>query len=524
MTTTWTIAIDWDRNNQYTDSYDDVTSRTIMVDWFLGTRSVYQETADDALLRLYLNNADGRYSPENTTSPLYGKVAPFRTVRVQSNDGTTTRTHWIGWIESVQPSVGVSGERLLRITAAGPMQFLKAAETQIALQENQRTDAIISKLVDEVVIPPALSAGWFVGLAGYGEVGVSTWLANVTAYKLLEAGIVTLAVAANNWVDRGSAANNGRNTFNVYRAIADVAVAERGRFYFDRDGRAVFWNRLHTQDALPSQATFTDTMQGLEYEFAGLENFQNEVSVTCHPRTIGANANDVLWQLTDAITVPAGKSYTINVQYQDPTNQNARIGAKDVTLADLTFSEGVAIVSIDPKANSATLKISNTGTLQATLATASVKGRKITDYGQMDTQAVDGMSIAFYGRRRLKLNMTSVDDYEYARRIADYEVKRRGQPRGMVRQMTLSSHGIDGGNQHPQQVERTIGDVITLTESQTAHTGRRYLIIGESHRLTQGSRLFETTWYLEPAAEAPFPWKLGVAGRGEVDAATLLAF
>jgi hypothetical protein len=27
-------------------------------------------------------------------------------VRVQSNDGTTTRTHWVGWIETIQPDVG----------------------------------------------------------------------------------------------------------------------------------------------------------------------------------------------------------------------------------------------------------------------------------------------------------------------------------------------------------------------------------------------------------------------------------
>ncbi len=27
MPTTWTIAIDWDRNGNYSDTYDDVTSR-----------------------------------------------------------------------------------------------------------------------------------------------------------------------------------------------------------------------------------------------------------------------------------------------------------------------------------------------------------------------------------------------------------------------------------------------------------------------------------------------------------------
>jgi hypothetical protein len=32
-------------------------------------------------------------------------------VRIQSNDGTTTRTHWVGWIDSIQPVVGRYGPR-----------------------------------------------------------------------------------------------------------------------------------------------------------------------------------------------------------------------------------------------------------------------------------------------------------------------------------------------------------------------------------------------------------------------------
>lgn len=31
MTITWTIAIDWGRNGNYTDTYDDVTSRDTAV-------------------------------------------------------------------------------------------------------------------------------------------------------------------------------------------------------------------------------------------------------------------------------------------------------------------------------------------------------------------------------------------------------------------------------------------------------------------------------------------------------------
>lgn len=93
MTTTWTIAIDWDRNGNFTDTYDNVTSRVISANWFLGMRQAYQEMADNSTLTLVLDNVDKRYSPEYSGSPLTGKVVPFRPVRIQSDDGAAVRTH-----------------------------------------------------------------------------------------------------------------------------------------------------------------------------------------------------------------------------------------------------------------------------------------------------------------------------------------------------------------------------------------------------------------------------------------------
>jgi hypothetical protein len=62
----------------------------------------------------------------------------------------------------------------------------------------------------------------------------------------------------------------------------------------------------------------------------------------------------------------------------------------------------------------------------------------------------------------------------------------------------MTSHGINGGDQHMQQLERTLGERIHIKEAQTAHDGE-YYIIGEAHKLTAGATLYETTWYLESA-------------------------
>lgn len=164
MSTTFTIAIDWDRNDNYIDTYDNVTTRVIQVNWLLGMRKEYQGKADNSMLAMVLRNDDRRYSPENATSPLFGKVAPQSPVRIQSFDGTTTRTHWVSWIEAIKPAVGKFGERTLQILASGAAQFYSQTETK--LQENKRTDEIIAELIKEVVTPPALNRAWVLGRAG----------------------------------------------------------------------------------------------------------------------------------------------------------------------------------------------------------------------------------------------------------------------------------------------------------------------------------------------------------------------
>ena len=117
MATTWTIAIDWDRDGEFSGD-DIVTERTVWVNWFLGFREPYKDIAENSVLGLVLDNRDRRFSPENedTANPLAGKIQPLRPVRVTSNDGTTTRTHWSGWVESVHPAANKYGERLVKIS------------------------------------------------------------------------------------------------------------------------------------------------------------------------------------------------------------------------------------------------------------------------------------------------------------------------------------------------------------------------------------------------------------------------
>ncbi|MBN1286274.1 MAG: hypothetical protein JXB47_12825, partial [Anaerolineae bacterium] len=491
-----------------------------------GAKTYWYLWYDSSAARHRLTAAKGSTAGARWLGPALGDATGSYTAENGASGSATvsmgvTFTHWVGWVESLQPAVNQYGERVVEITAAGPMQFYKAAETALALQENRRTDQIIAELVQEVVIPPAQGAGWLLGVPGFMELGITTVLAaSGEDYSDLEEGTVTLALAADNWVRRGGLSNESKDTFNVYRAIQDVVAAERGRFFFDREGRAVFWNRHHTTMYNAVAAEFNNTMTDLAYTYAGTEHFKNDVRVKCHPRTLGDTDQEVLWELEDDIRVSAGSTRTIWAKFEDGSGN--RIGGKDITVTDVVFSQGSGTVTLDARANSTQLVVENTGTGTAVLSGCKVRGRKITDFGALEAAAEDRISTAQYGRRTLNLNLPSVDNFAQAERIAKYELGRRKDPRGAVESLTLTSRGGEGGGNHTQQLARTLGDLINVQEAQTDHDGD-YLIVGEAHDLSDGGALYKTTWYLEPAP-AWYPWLLGISGRCELGQNTYLGF
>ena len=499
MTTTWKVLIDWDRNGDFTGTYDDVTTYVLHAKWYLGFSQAYAEVANDSTLELVLDNSDKRFSPENNDSVLNGKLLPLRTVRITSDDGTTERIHWQGWLQNILPVAGKYGERSIQMTAAGAMQFLKAAESKIELQENKRTDEVIDTLIREVVFPPSVTKGAFVGIPGFSEISQNAYVVDLDDIRVLDEGAVTLELAADNWVSKGGFADRPKDTFDVYRGIKDMIATERGKFFFDRTGRAIFWNRHKLLADYTSSATFNDTMQELKYSYGSMELLKNELRVTCHPRTISDNDQDILWQLEGSvIRVDPNDTRELYIKFEDDSEN--RIGGQDVTVGDLEFEKGSASATVEAKANGANLIFTNNTSEEAIISACIVRGRRITDKGYMEASAEDTDSIVTYGRRTMRVNLPSMDDLEQAQYIADFELLRRKDPIGQVQAISCISHAKSGGGQHAHQLARTIGDFITITETQTGHS-QDHVIVGEAHELGEAATYLKTTWYLEPATD-----------------------
>lgn len=501
ISATWTIYVDWNNDGDYNDSNENITDYVMDATWKIGMSRPYQEFADETRLTLVLMNNDRRFSPEYSSGVLYGKLKPQRRVKVTAKYSLTTFTMYTGWIESIQPEPMANGSLTCTITCVGAKQFLEKTTFESPLLENVRADEAISSILQSVQIPPSIDRAWILGRVGNGELESTTYLADLTQIASLEIASDVLPYVGDGWEDGIKAVD----------AIQSLVMAERGKFFYDRSGVAVFWNRSHLQLLNSTDLTLTDHAQSLRYTYG--EGITNVVKTTVYPRTLGATNTEILWELNEPAKVREGDTKTIRARYNSDENQT--VSARDVQLpsgGDFVVSSGSCTISMEADARSATLTLTNTGLGEAVVSTIVVRGQKVTAYDREEIMYEDTSSITDYGRREMSINTKLMASRDLAEAVGQWEAGRRSQPRGMISQVMLINRNY---SYLAAMIELTIGNTIRVSETQTAHADN-YVIMGEEHHIWDGLKRHETRWYLEPRTPVK-SWILGVTGRSELD-------
>jgi hypothetical protein len=514
MPATYTVAIDYDDDGDFTDMGEDISADVLHLRWRLGMAQPYDSVAAPISAHITVRSPSRAYSPEFTSSDL----SPGKPIRIQSDDGVTTRTHFTGFISHVEPLPGTQGERTAVIHARGPEHELSHNKVRLAPQVNVRADQVIQAVLDAVQLRRSKMKGyWVLDVTGHHELGTSTRLAEETIARSLETGKSTFVYAADTW-DDGIPADF---------AIRQMVEAERGRFFVNRSGEAIFYNRHHTLLDASADAAFADSFDGLDYAYGA--DVVNQVQVTLVLRSIGPD-NTVLWSLGAAQAIPPGETLFrhILVRYRDAND--LPIGALTVipplrgidyqanTLANGTGADRTSLVDvllIAADASAATLEIRNRSSQTAyLLAGAQLRGTPLNLGDPITVQQSDEASIAFHGLNILSLDTPALNSLEAADQLARYELARRKDPRGSVRTVRIS-----GQNQLAQVLARTLFDRITIQETQTDHAAN-YFIVAEAHEVDLGGARHRVAWLLEPAAASAF-W---VVGTSTLDQTAVLAY
>ena len=483
MTITYKIAIDYDGNGNFNDSGDNITEDVLSAEWHLGMAAPYAGVSTVASAIITLRNPARNFSPE-VSGNLIGK-----SLRIQSNDGKTTRSHFTGFIERVEPQTGNQGTRLARLFAYGRELEMQQQSVRLPFQTDVRADEALSDILAQINWRYAVLDGMCI--IGRDSIGSSDIFPDEAFTKTLDTGKSTFAYLADTWSD-GIPADE---------AIRQLTEGEGGRFFFDREGNAHFYHRHHLIDTASVEASFDDDMANLVYDYGAVVN---EVEAVLTPRSTGT-ANTKIWSLASALKVERGSTVQIIASYEV---DDEAIGAIDVirpqanihykvyanpnnTNEDMT--DDFQVVIIEQTLSAVVLEIRNRSGRRAYLTQLDIHGTPLISGDALILQKRDSMSMSLYGKRRLEMNLPAIADIEEAEAIISWALQRGSSPAGTVRELHTNTRN------HPAEtLSLTLFNRIRIQETQTGHDAN-YHIVAEHHLVDKGGTRHQVQWLVEPA-------------------------
>lgn len=328
------IGCDWSRQDHYTGVLEDAThyvekAPDIVVSW---GRSDAQATQDSTAGKLTFNliNQSRQFSPENTASPIYGKVLPGTPVRFQATnpigDGITTL--FKGPIDTLDVDPNAVGKDVSVSCLDG---WGTPGDTLLTTQvwQGLKTGLLIHKILDLIGWPLANRS------INEGYTYIPYW-----------------------WLDGVDAATAVNDLVHSEGPPA-IAYVQAGVFYF-RDRL----HRLTSPKSVSTQATFTHIQPagsgpGGDFKILkgsfnynhGLNRIVNSAEIDVVQRL--PRDRQVVWSADDPITLNANEVQTFTVSSGDPfidlqaPDPNATVNSDVEYPGDYMLTSGSVSFSFD---------------------------------------------------------------------------------------------------------------------------------------------------------------------------------
>ena len=487
MTIRYSIAIDGDHDGS---AEREIREQVLEMRWRLGMRQAYDSLAELSWARIRVDNRSGAFSPERN------RLASGTRIRIQSLHDGQTRTQFSGILSHIEPEAGDIGGKRALIHLHDLQVWLESSPARLPPQVDVTADQVIEALLAGAIIRPAVIAGFcLIDVAGYNTIDQVSIFAPLRPAQQLERGKTRFAYVGDWWHESTS----------IRAAIGDITASERGRFYINREGQAVFLNRHKTLVHDTVAATFVDNMTGMTYGYG--DQRLNHVTLLMRPRQIGIR-DSLLWQLPTVLRIQPRSELDLTLRLRDERDEPIGLLRVDRLISRFhLYADGagdglrqdVAAEVLRAEASSALVRVRNRRRHEVYLTLLRLHGQALYRRDPLEIVADDGEGMYRYGIKRLMLDLPALSDIATAQAFAGYEVARRKHPRG-----TAHSLRINAREQPAAALSLSLFDRIRISEAQTGQMAQDYFIIAEEHHVSDGGKSHEVIWTLEPADSTRF--------------------
>ena len=484
------VFVDWNNNNSFIDADEDITEYVERITTDSGRESE-MDFCKTGKLELVLNNTDKRFSPENASGALYDNVKPVRQIKVLATYGGSTYPLFRGYIKRITPHPTLTSNTAY-LEAVDGFEMLRLSRIITELYEDQLTGTLIGEVLDE--------AGWS------------------ATRRTLDTG---QDIVPWFWVDDRVLAQT---------PIRQLTESERGLFYFDGAGDAVFEDRHHRMKGAHrvSQYTCDNEMVDLSYDYSD-EEIWNDIRVRAFPRTVAASLV-AAWTLDETPQLKAGEEVTYWASFKDPDTEIPS-PCKDVTTPEATTDytantqedgggdDKTAQISIafTAFAESARLVITNNDAGAVYLTKLQVRAKPLTAYNPVRAREQDSTSQAAYFRRVLTIDLELQSNITVAAGLAKYLIRTLKDPVAKV--------SVEIRNKNAalltQLLARKISDLVTIKEDESC-LDDTFFIEGIKHTIDMTGNQHLCTWTL--SRDNLSGWGYWIIGVGKLGTSTRLAY
>lgn len=480
MSIDYSIAIDSDHDGVYET---EIRGQVIEMRWRLGMRQAYDSMAEKSWAKITLDNRSGAFSPERQALAIGARI------QIQSRHKGITRTHFTGSISRIEPEPGAWSQKRAHIHLQDIQAELENSPAPLPPQADVSADQVIAALLAKAVLRRAVLAGYcLLNIAGYNTIDSVKIYPPQRPAQRLQSGKTRFAYVGDWWRDSTSAR----------QAISDIVASERGRFYINRAGEAVFLNRHHTLLRGTIAAKFDNSMRGLSYSYG--DDRVNCLTLRMRPRAL-TSSDALLWQLRSPLRIEARSNVDVTLRLLDAREQPMGLLTVDrlesrfqltAQTSGQPFTLGVKAEITRLAASAATVSISNRRGHAVYLTLLRLFGKALQRGDSLEIVVKNEQAILLYGLKPLLIDLPALSDFATAQAFAEYELARQAHPRGLVSAITLKAR------EQPAALSASLFDRIRISDSQTGHDKGDYFIIGEEHQISAGGYEHETRWTLEP--------------------------
>ena len=436
-----------------------------------------------------LDNGTAKYSPNNAASPYYGLLKMGTAIRLQATHSSSTYNLFQGTVEAYRIDPVLGGRRVT-LECYDLMRHLKdrSVDTPMLVDYN------VSSVFTEVFTRAGLTSAQY-AIDRVDDTVPFFWVQDRKAVEVM---------------------NELLNVGHYYSYVdGGGALRVRSR-YFQIEKSVV--------------ASYINDFMGLTYAL-NTDTVLNQARISGQLRRQATAVQTIAW-LREIVTIAASSGIGFFLDYVDPDQPAIGAPANNVvtpvsstdyytnTTSDNTGADRTAqtSVTVTKFGESAICSLYN-GSADAIYVTRfQLRGNSVQLQPAIAVQSDVASSQTIYGRKTFTLDSPYLGNILYARDYADYMAQKFADP---VDQIALTLK-----NQYPDVLAREVGDLIFITESETAvNTSLSISEIDHTVSLSRGlEHVLRLKVYLPQGASAGNVLILDDPVKGKLDSGRRLGF